>query len=435
VRRFVVGLAVLALAIVGVPAFASGTTTFTLDCTQTTGRTISSPGKYRVSSATNQCGSTDLIDIDASNVDLDLGGNMLDANSSNCQEGVAVIATTATGVKIHNGSIRGCSHGLDGVTYSAKAITIINAGSDAIVADHDSHINRCKTLDSSGLGVQLLGFNNVVKSSEVVGNAAGGIAWAGGAGGAAETITKNYIADNQSDGILGANTANVISRNTIVNNAGNGIYGGSATISKNVINGNGGDGIAPDNTSTISGNTIEGNGMHGIESVASLRITGNKIVANRSTGITAGTMTTAKKNIVRDNHDAGIVLGHAATVVKNIVTGNGRQGIDVNNESTVVSNIVKSNGLSGIVVNAAPFTELSDSTIDKNISNGNGDDGMHIPDPIDGPDVRIAHNTTNSNAGHGIELTSGASGIPTGAGTNHAKDNGLSPQCEGFLCG
>jgi parallel beta-helix repeat protein len=138
-------------------------------------------------------------------------------------------------------------------------------------------------------------------------------------------------------------------------------------------------------------------------------------------------------NVVRKNIAVGNVFGIGVAdfsdgnlVEKNSVSATGVFGIAVFSSS--IDNRVEKNDVRGTLLGDGIIVaaDSSGTQITKNVTNGNGDDGIDI----DNPSTTITANTANDNADLGIEAVAGT----TDGGGNRASGNGNPAQCIGVTC-
>jgi hypothetical protein len=152
---------------------------------------------------------------------------------------------------------------------------------------------------------------------------------------------RNLISGNGDGGVLSINgTANTVSGNYIgtdvsgtaaLGNGRDGVYiydaaynriGGSTPGERNLISGNGGDGVGIDGTDTMS-NTVSGNYIGtNISGTAAISNTGNGVlIIDGAQNNLIGGSTAGQRNLISGNGDRGVSIdGNGAT--GNIVSGN-----------------------------------------------------------------------------------------------------------------
>jgi hypothetical protein len=161
-------------------------------------------------------------------------------------------------------------------------------------------------------------------------------------------------------------------------NAGHGIYidggigniiGGDTAADRNVISGNGGDGICVENSGS---NAVRGNNI-------GTNIAGTTALGNLQAGIrivdapnnTIGGTTSSRRNVVSGNKSSGISITGPSSI-NNYVQGN-YIGTDVSG-TTVISNT-----RSGVYIGGGSNNIVGGSGAGAgNVTSGNGGDGVHI---------------------------------------------------------
>lgn len=190
---------------------------------------IDKPGSYRLTSNLNHSGTnTELIDVDADHVTIDLNGFVVGACIG--AAGVCIPLGAGNGIDafgdsdltIRNGTIQG----LPGFAVRAGA----RARVENVVV---------RAVSSSGI---LLSGHGVVRGSSIV--------------------------DSGTTGI----TAGIVA-------------GAGSLVSENVISGNGQTGVSADDGSVVEGNTITDNGADGIQAFGAILVRGNMVRANGDLGL------------------------------------------------------------------------------------------------------------------------------------------------------
>jgi parallel beta-helix repeat protein len=217
----------------------------------------------------------------------------------------------------------------------------------------------------------------------------------------------------------------------------------------------------------LTGNTIFGNGDIGffVSGLDDSRFDGNALGGNleRETGILLdhGNRNVFSDNRVSGNEDGIIVSGDGNTVVRNLLTGpldcpeecgfgigvQGGTGNVVESNvvlrfhqagiqvasfeefggpptvgTTVRANVVRGAAVDGLLVAAT----VSDTTLDRNIAIGAGDDGIDV----DNAATTLTGNLALSNGDLGFEAVPGV----IDGGGNHAAGNGNPAQCSNVAC-
>jgi hypothetical protein len=194
---------------------------------------ISNPGSYRLTgNLTVSSTSADAIDVNASQVTIDLNGFSISGpGSSSVGHGIA--EPSSSELEVENGTITGFLFGL-------------LIGNNSIV--------KSVRADSNGSGIQT-GANSVVQGCTANGNSNAGTA-NGIRGGVGTVISGNTANGNSGNGIICGNGC-LISGNTIGNNI-LGIFAPNATsgYGGNVLNGN--------SASTVGGTSLGNNLCNGV---------------------------------------------------------------------------------------------------------------------------------------------------------------------------
>ncbi|MBV9467786.1 MAG: hypothetical protein JOZ57_00915, partial [Abitibacteriaceae bacterium] len=266
----------------------------------------------------------------------------------------------------------------------------------------------------TGGGNESSGRNNTIAGNLIGLNAAGAAAIPNGTG-----ITFGYYGSGNTVGGAGDGAGNVISGNTGDGINLNGTNAGSNTIQGNIIGlnqagtakiGNGGNGITFGNTtgsSVIGGttapmrNVISGNGGNGItDNTGGNIIQGNYIGTNISGSVALG------------NTNAGILItqggdtiGGTATGAGNVLSGNGFDGIIINGAKTGGSTI--QGNLIGL--NAVGTAALGNHGLGVNIINGSSQNTI-------GGTTALARNVISGNGSNGVGI-GGNNGTTSGANT------------------
>jgi len=199
---------------------------------------IATPGSYRLTSNLNSAGApTELIDVDADDVTIDLNGFVVGTCVG--ATGICIRPQTGNGIDAFGDSDltvkNGMLSGIPGVAIRAGArarvenVVVRAAGSTAIV----------------------LGNEGVVRGSSVVDSGTTGTT-AAIAAGTSSIVSGNVLSGNGQIGI-DADDGTVVEGNTITNNGGIGIVaGGGVLVRGNMVRANGGVGL--DCSGTLSNN-------------------------------------------------------------------------------------------------------------------------------------------------------------------------------------
>ncbi len=301
-------------------------TPITIDCN--IGPTpIDNPGTYRLVTSVSNCQASAAIEINASNVTLDLGGRTIDGDGGDF--GISV-GSGRTNVVVQNGT----------VTDWLAGVVILGAGSVArrivarnnaigVAADEGAAVDRSVSV-ANATGVNLTGDGSTVMRSTIAGNTANGV-----------TST-----------------------------------GGKVRVLANKIIGNAGDGTNTSDGSLVRGNFVLGNFGDGIVATKDGRVEKNRLIANEGYGISLGSGNAVVRNVARGNGITGIIAGNQTTTVGNVTTGN-IGGINVGNGSRIKENVAIGNIFTGIMTG-------NDSVFIRNNSTGNSGDGYFFGSNITG---------------------------------------------------
>ena len=243
---------------------------------------------------------------------------------------------------------------------------------------------------------------------------------------------RNIISGNGIDGIRiegSATSGNRVENNHIgtniagdaaVANGNNGVFivgapsntvGGLTANHRNVISGNGNNGILFD-AATATGNTIQGN-------YVGLNAAGDAAVPNADEGVDlsdapgnlVGGDTAGARNVISGNGQDGVLLIGADTT-GNFVSGN-YIGTNAAGDAAVP------NGRTGVYVdNAAATNDIGGATSDwGNVISGNTEDGIYLTD--NGTDLnRITFNYIGTNAAGDAAVPNGDRGVQVESGAS-----------------
>jgi hypothetical protein len=163
-----------------------------------------------------------------------------------------------------------------GVVVQNGSVSGFNRGVQLFGASN--RVLNVRVSGSSDVGILVVGQGDVISGNRVFGNAGGGIFSTGG------SITNNILQSNGVDGIH-ATAATSISGNKALNNGASGILfaqapGSSLTITNNVANGNHAGGLADGGSAdptavTLSGNKAFFNTLLGIQAAPGVTDGGN----------------------------------------------------------------------------------------------------------------------------------------------------------------
>ena len=316
--------------------------------------------------------------------------------------GEAAIPNTGDGIMLD----RAANTRIGGSTSAARNIISGNIGNGIRIDDNsvgslapDDTIISGNYIGTDTDGIQGLGnHQNGIEARAGDGMRIGGTTGVSAVGCAGEC---NVISSNFVDGIFVADTANdaLIQGNHVgvdrtgavdVGNASDGVavegsgsghdIGGATLAARNLISGNGGDGVQVSGSTTtanlVAGNYVGtditgavdlGNTQNGINVVSS---SGNTIGGTTGTWSPAGTCSGAC-NLVSGNNQAGIAVVNTGATA-NTIRGN-LIGLDV------TGTLDRGNTLDGVLINAASTTTVGGTTAAaRNVISGNNRDGVRI---------------------------------------------------------
>ena len=305
---------------------------------------ITQPGSYYLTGNITGVAARHGIEIDTSNVTLDLMGFRI-LGTGGSLDGIFVNGSESN-LTIRNGSVR--SFGGDGLDAgSAESVRVIDftarncdgrgvvlgAGStatnviadsnllDGIVAGNGSALDHCVARSNGGNGISSLG-GSTITGCTAYQNTGIGISAGNGC-----TITGCTASFNTGDGIF-ASQGSTVSGCTAQSNAGDGITASNgSTVSGCTAQFNSGDGISAAAGCTVVGCTAQFNSGDGIEINLHCRVTDNTCVFNGNGGNGAGIHATGSDNRIEGNNctgnDRGIDVGFAGNIIiKNTCSGN-----------------------------------------------------------------------------------------------------------------
>lgn len=279
---------------------------------------------------------------------------------------------------------------IDGYSQPGASANTTTVGNDAVLEI---------VLDGAGVsddGLWISGASgSVVRGLVVKRFGRSGIAVAGGSVGS--RIEGNFIGTNR-DGTLDRGNG---AHGVLVSNAPNTVVGGSTPDTRNLISGNGDDGISIlDNSgdSRVKGNYV-GTDASGTKDLGNVDA-GVYVIG--SSGTTIGGKTAASRNLVSGNDGSGLRFGGRQSKV----LGN-RIGTTADGKSAL------GNGLHGVsIFGGTSGNLLGDGTAGgSNTIAFNGLDGVDVDDSCTGN--RISHNSIFSNGGLGIDLRGSGEGYDT----------------------
>lgn len=337
--------------------------------------------------------------------------NLNNGSSGSTIEGIAFV-DCPIGIRV-DGVVTGINIGN---TTDSKTVTTQN-GSIGIMISEEASGNTLSNISVSNAtfpAIQVQGDSNTITGVTVTDNVEAGIQLEGNV----NTITDSTISDNLKSGITIFGNSNTI--------------GGASTEYKNIISGNGQNGVlvnsgTEDNTvqnnligvnedttingnqigvyvngatrTTVSGNTVSGSTGTGIlatGAVESVTISGNTLNYGQTDGIQiqespSETIVTISSNTISNNGVSGASVAsgimllnvEAATVADNVIDSNTSNGIEFNTSSnvTIRGNQITNNTSSGISVlqsNSNTFIGNYIGVTADNTLAGNGNTGMNF---------------------------------------------------------
>jgi hypothetical protein len=240
--------------------------------------------------------------------------------------------------------------------------------------------------------------------------------------------TKNNVVQGNYIGLNATGTAQLSNRWSgvaISSGAQSNTVGGLATGARNIIAGNGNQGVLVADAST-TGNAIVGNFI-------GLNAAGTAAIANKWSGV----------NVF--GGASGNTIGGTAAAAGNVISGNGNQAVAISGTGTrnnlVQGNLLGlnaagtaalSNGWSGVAIFGGAQSNLVGGTVPaaRNIISGNGNQGVLIAQPntagnvIAGNFIGVNHGGTGAlpNGWAGIAIYSGATSNVIGGTTTGARN-------------
>jgi hypothetical protein len=318
-----------------------------------------------------------------------LGGTASLANSGN---GVEVMGSNNT----IGGTLAGArnlisGNAQDGVLLDSTASGVLVQGNYVGTASTGG-----SALANSGNGVEVYGTNNTIGGSTassrniLSGNSSDGVLIDSGASGT--SVQGNYIGTDVSGKLKLSNSGSGIEVGE--NNA---LVGGSSVTFRNIISGNGFDGILID--SGVSGARVQGNFI-GTDVTGTIALANYNGIEVAGSGNTLGGTTLAVRNVISGNSNNGVQLDSGAS--GNQVQGN-YIGINASSSAALANSgygvsIAGRNNSVGSSLAAAANTIADNSQGGVLVSAGSGDSIRHNAIYANGP----------SNTGPGIVLATGA---------------------------
>ena len=260
----------------------------------------------------------------------------------------------------------------------------------------------------------------------------------------ANTVQSNYIGLNLNGQVpTGGATSQTVGVEFSLG-ANDNTVGGDNAGARNVIAGNGGDGVrvlgdsSPNVLAQSWFNNITGNYI-------GVGPNGSTPIPNTGSGVYVGTWasftrvggpTPGEANLIARNGQHGVILASAelstTNILNNQILANTLDGVQINGSITtnVLGDTIQGNGGNGVTTTAAPFVTVAGNATDARSSiTANGGDGIHATDGVsltvrfidttpvgrpnggdgidatDDTDTRILDSTITKNTGLGIRLT------------------------------
>lgn len=276
--------------------------------------------------------------------------------------GASVVGTPPDGLRLStadNSTIKGLV--INGFTEDGIHIQT-GANNNRIEGNYIGTNTAGSAADSNGAeGVHLQGSNNIIGGSTDVarnvisGNGSNGVRIVG-AGATGNRVEGNYIGTNAAGTGAVANSANGIA---VTTDADNNVIGGTTASLRNVISGNGNNGVRIFALNT-TGNVVQGN-----------------FIGTTSDG--TGGLGNAVAGIGIDTSAAGNTVGGTAAGAGNVISGNTQDGVEISGAATT-GNGVLGNSISGNGNATAPHNELGIDLVGTNAVDAND-----LGDPDTGP--------------------------------------------------
>jgi gliding motility-associated-like protein len=301
-----------------------------------------------------------------------------------------IIGTSASGNNIHENS----SHGI-ALNAGANANTISNnqIGTDGKNGENGVHLD--------GASSNIINEGNVIVNHNTTGQHGVYISNSSNT----NTVAGNFIGTDAS------NTAGLGNENGImVDGSANNIIGGTTAADKNIIAGNGQNGLIIQGT-TSTGNQVQGNniGLNGTDAALANGANGI-IIQTGATGNTIGGTAAGAGNTISGNTSAGIQISNANS---NDVLGN-KIGANTTGTAAVA------NGTSGISITGSTGNKIGDGTAaGANLISGNTQAGVSIST---GSANTVSGNNIGTNLAGTAAIANGTDGINVNASTANILD-------------
>jgi hypothetical protein len=325
-------------------------------------------------------------------IGTNFNGSVSENDLGNSRDGVLITENasqnTIGGLAAGAGSVIS-GNGLNGVEISAGQgtpgplfnlvqgnIIGLNAAGDAKLGNGDDGV----LID--GAAKSTIGGTEATARNVISGNGGNGIQIKG------SDVTENFVQGNyigtnrdgkKAEADLGNNMDGVL----ITDGASNNLIGGLVAAARNVISGNGSNGVEIGSTSE-GFNTVQGN-IIGLDAGGGVRL------ANQGDGVRVS----AKSNFI----------GGGIAAARNVISGNGKHGVEINGEPAIL-NFVEGNFI-GTDVTGTRITDVNGQPL------GNAGDGVHVegasrnsvggePSMFGTP---LFGNVISGNAGNGVGIT------------------------------
>jgi hypothetical protein len=342
-------------------------------------------------------------------------------------------ATTANGLRIESGgsTIRGLvinRFGRDGLSLPSGAGNVV-AG-NFIGTDASGTARRGNGDD----GVDILGSDNntvggVAPADRNVlsGNAGDGVQVTGGLGTTGNQVAGNYIGtDKTGTADLGNNEAGVLAFSVK-----DSVIGGTASGARNVISGNGGDGVQ-----------VSGNASIGVA-------TGNQVLGNFVGTDADGSADLGNTESGVEVHDARVnTVGGAVASARNVISGNDGQGVvisgNLGTDNQVLGNYLgtESDGTSALG-NAGDGVQIASGADENtiggtnsaalNVISGNEGDGVDIVGGLRAANNQVLGNHIGTDEDGTADLGNGEDGVHISAESNTI--GGAAPSARNVISG
>ena len=296
----------------------------------------------------------------------------------------------------------------------------------------------------SGIFVTNISTQNTISDNLISGNGQNGIRIEGGE---QNTVEGNMIGTNAAGTAALPNIAHGL---LLENDADNNLIGGSTSAARNLISGNGGNGvhILASNANVVTGNFIGTNAAGN----AALGNSGHGVAINQNnTNVIGGTTgpfpsgsCTDECNVISGNGGSGVfltALANANDVIGNyigtdvdglVAIGNGAHGVEISGaiNNNILSNIISGNSASGIYLSGSGSNTIQLNFIGAGndvytVQLPNSQHGIHLVNSANNNEIGDTDapglNVISYNTGDGIRIESGTG---NGIYTNAILDNG-----------